>query len=685
MGKRSGRNPNKGGHKNHNNSPSHPYPIQEKFPSYEESQQNRAKKTGDLEAAAQNDNGSRSGNNPNGPIRRGYNPNSYQLKVNEENQRSLQHCNSSHSHRDCKQHKFESQSQCDKSTSDKQGSPQKGSQASDKLSNLKCGLCKDFYNDAEREPRCLPCGHTVCMACLQKLIKSPYCERCRETLHNLKTVGGAPKNYDLIGLVNTRVLGNSGEGKENKKAPEGASCRSKSMTSKPIVTAGASKPSFHSNAEFMQWSTSTSEKSPHGSKCLEIGVAPTSHCATCQKWVCDKCGKIDHCEQRGCFLIAKKEALTQMRDAHLSGVNATRETIDNTLREMQMYEEQLGAFSLTMQAAFEAIGPEKERVRAMMQKGKDKKKELEAAVSAMANDKILPDALSSLRNVEELNSKTRLEIATNASKLLDNKRVIHITKEILLSTVQLKMLAESENNEAVVVLASHTVSGTVLYSRMTVEGGRIYVHSLERIKTVPKGSRAMPLTSVQSCLDRVSALTFLDIGWGGNIKGRLYIRLLGDTLRGRQFLMLCTGEVGPSFRNTTFHRVWWKGLAGEHIWGGDYDKGDGSGGAPVVKITDAEKSSLPSGRTLAITAGLVAGRYEKTNLSSIFRIYTKGAKTVTNESQRYSTGNTTEVSDEAAFGRVEYGLDILESAVNHNNIKDITIYDCGVVIETYGS
>lgn len=165
-------------------------------------------------------------------------------------------------------------------------------------------------------------------------------------------------------------------------------------------------------------------------------------------------------------------------------------------------------------------------------------------------------------------------------------------------------------------------------------------------------------------MDSASALTFLDLSWGGS-HGRVYIRLTGDSMRGRQFLILCTGEEGPSFRNTHFHRVWWKGLPGEHVWGGDYDQSDGSGGTQV-KNADVNEMPSEAGRKLPITAGLVAGRYEKKNISSIFRIFTKDAK---------------DVEEEAAFGQVEYGLQFFVDAINHNNIQDVIISDCGIVIE----
>ena len=159
-------------------------------------------------------------------------------------------------------------------------------------------------------------------------------------------------------------------------------------------------------------------------------------------------------------------------------------------------------------------------------------------------------------------------------------------------------------------------------------------------------------------------LVFLDLSWGGKSHGRLYIRLTGDTLRGRQFICLCTGEEGISFRGTPFHRVWWKGLPGEHVWTGDYENYDGSGGR--IHSISSSQLQVPAGQETTIFAGLVAGRYEKENFSSIFRIYTRGEK---------------EATDEAGFGQVEFGLDVVEEAIRLRNISEVMISECGLVLE----
>lgn len=167
-------------------------------------------------------------------------------------------------------------------------------------------------------------------------------------------------------------------------------------------------------------------------------------------------------------------------------------------------------------------------------------------------------------------------------------------------------------------------------------------------------------------MDKTSTLTFLDLSWRGSAESRVFIRLFAKSSRAQNFLRMCTGENGPSFRGTRFHRVWWKGSPGEHVWAGDYDEGNGSGGILPSDGFGRSEENPESCHRLPITAGLVAGTYGKQNSSSIFRIYTKDSK---------------DAQEEAAFGRVEFGLQILDAAIRQNNITDIKISDCGVVIE----
>ena len=62
----------------------------------------------------------------------------------------------------------------------------------------------------------------------------------------------------------------------------------------------------------------------------------------------------------------------------------------------------------------------------------------------------------------------------------------------------MKVLAESEARTTGNFLAQHTVNSLKQSSHMTVEGGRVFVHALKRVDTIPKGSVAIPVSIIHS-------------------------------------------------------------------------------------------------------------------------------------------------------------------------------------------
>ncbi|XP_050708778.1 uncharacterized protein LOC126993659 [Eriocheir sinensis] len=172
------------------------------------------------------------------------------------------------------------------------------------------------------------------------------------------------------------------------------------------------------------------------------------------------------------------------------------------------------------------------------------------------------------------------------------------------------------------------------------------------------------LTSVSEVVPPSPPCTvFLDLSWPGSTTRRVKIHLSPDTPRGRQFLLLCTGQRGPSYRNTSLLGVVKKGQLGEFVWAGDYESNDGEGDS--ILLPDLNKGKYRRSGRLGDVCGLLWNDHTQ-GVRGLFGIFTKYCL----ESQNSSL----------VFGEVVEGLPVVVEAAQHSNIREVTVVDCGVVL-----
>ncbi|XP_069191061.1 uncharacterized protein [Procambarus clarkii] len=255
-----------------------------------------------------------------------------------------------------------------------------------------------------------------------------------------------------------------------------------------------------------------------------------------------------------------------------------------------------------------------------------------------------------------------VHLGDSASSIMD--KVQEITLEIpqkQLTDEDLRRMREPVKRlvEAGRVLAVQEDQDGRRSARITLQDGQLYLHPLLRQPT-PADAHALQESEVVGVLEPSCTLAFLDLGWAGSTRGRVTIRLTPDTPLARQFVLLCTGQRGHTYRNTKLLEVWHKGQPDEYVVGGDYESNDGKGGAPL--LPDLQGQYRESHRAGAVLCCDDLGGPR----SAQFIITTR---------DRQDDRQWTHV-----FGDVVSGLDVVRAAVNHSDITEVTVVDCGVVL-----
>ncbi|XP_069161662.1 tripartite motif-containing protein 59-like isoform X1 [Procambarus clarkii] len=503
-----------------------------------------------------------------------------------------------------------------------------------------CSVCFNNYDDNQLRPGTLPCGHTFCSQCINNGIKNGQltCPSCRAE-HAATAATRFPINYAVEALI--RKL------KGIEVVPE------KTLSAKPIKAParGISKKLrslVQEQKSFISSLITSCEEvlSQLGEYRGQLGDWKTHHLQLQDKLY-------DLVEQNKSAMKLLELEDTSVVDMTTQGeegktqLQAMLGNLDtvNTAQEVDTTIDTADECSMKMEdwlQKCQELFPDVKTVHTSVKVQETIREALEMMITetgATADPVHLGDSASSIMNIVQ---EITREIPQKQLTVEDLRRMREPVKRLV---------------EAGRVLAVQEDQDGRRSARITLQDGQLYLHPLLRQPT-PAHAHTLQESEVVGVLDPSCTLAFIDLGWAGSTRGRVTIRLTPDTPLARQFVLLCTGQRGHTYRNTKLLQVCYKGLPGEWVEGGDYESKDGWGGAPL--LPDLQGLYRRSGRAGAVWSlwGLGDPRCAQ------FVITTRDSR----------------VQCARVFGDVVSGLDVVRAAVNHSDIREVTVVDCGVVL-----
>ncbi|XP_063599739.1 uncharacterized protein LOC134776041 isoform X1 [Penaeus indicus] len=520
---------------------------------------------------------------------------------------------------------------------------------------MECKVCLDAYNDCEKRPRNLPCGHSFCSSCIEDLIRQGMltCPNCRAR-HTCSDVTNFPFAYELEELINKMrmsTLGGRSREEERKiiliqEEQEALLKTSLSSCKDMLLELKKYKNSLGEwvveHQDLVQELTALIKVN----RSIQQLLRKEEECAS----VC-----LGEGEDKKQMLLLAEEALAAARMPQevvgaIDDGECCRVAADDWAKKCQEVFPNVTAVYRSVKVRTST----KKALKMITQEtGEDTSSPVlvsddGGAVSILFGD---PPAVIATGETETA-AEPLPSILHRFHNLVGME---HLTVESLRElALPVRHLVECGQ----VVAIQHSL-GHPRYARVSLHNDTLCLHHLQD-NPPPTNTHIVPYNELLNHVDSASTLVFLEMSWPGSTLRRLYIRLSPDTPRGKQFRLLCTGEEGPSYASTRLLKVVNKGKPGECVRGGDYDNNDGTGGAAVIVGLTRGGEYMRSDN-----AGAVWGRWGDECRGGQFYITTRsrpGAALLT------------------VFGQVESGLETLKSAVNLPDIGRMAVNDCGLVV-----
>ncbi|XP_069161667.1 uncharacterized protein [Procambarus clarkii] len=500
-----------------------------------------------------------------------------------------------------------------------------------------CSLCFNNYEDNLLRPRTLPCGHTFCSQCIDNAIKNGQltCPRCHAQ-HAATAATQFSINYGMEALIRKLKGIEVLPGKPIKAPARGISKKLRSLVQeqKSIIS------SLITSCEEVL--------SQLGEYRGQLGDWKTHHLQL---------------QDRLYALVEQNKSAMKLLELEDTSVMDMTTQGEEGKTQLQVMVGSLNTVNTPQEVdtTIDTADGYKMKVEDWLQKCQELFPDVKTVHTSVKVQETIREALEMMTTETGATADT-VHLGDSASSIMN--KVQEITGQIPQKQLTVEDLCRMREPvkrlvEAGRVVAVQEDQDGRRSARITLEDGQLYLHPLLRQPT-PADAHTLQESEVVGMLEPSCTLAFLDLGWAGLTRGRVTIRLTPDTPLARQFVLLCTGQRGHTYHNTKLLRVVYKGSQWECVGGGDYESNDGKGGAPLLPDLQGQYRMSDRAGTVWATFG------PEDPKSAQFVITTRDSQDG--------------VQWQDVFGDVVSGLDVVRAAVNHSDITEVTVVDCGVVL-----
>ncbi|KAK7072805.1 hypothetical protein SK128_028193 [Halocaridina rubra] len=393
-------------------------------------------------------------------------------------------------------------------------------------------------------------------------------------------------------------------------------------------------------------------------------------CMPCNMWGCKSC-PIHPEGNDQCFLLDPLVALRTFKLIFSYDVSAYTENVERVKKSLEREMSSIDTITsfyknkaAIIRAELESIENNIEEIRTYAEIPINSNTELCTSLQELKN---------SYRHSRDSYSYTEtvhtMEVLRNCQKLLEKYPMSNVGIP-LIPNIRLNKLQDIIGllEAGAPLYGIQEGNGGKRFSQLTLCEDQLLLHCLREDVHPNEGVALLPIsyTVLREMVPEVNTTLFMDIGWAGERRGRVFVRIFGNNPRGRQAIYLCSGEKRKSYRNTIFYHKteyssWMSSHTQEILYGGDYENNDGTGGKAIVEdITNGGvyKHSEAAG----LMAGYPSHEYWR---AGAFHFYTYG------DWRKYT---------ETGFGTVTEGLEILRTAAKQDPVSTSYICDSGLVI-----